>query len=387
MRNALGAFGLVAGAVVVTMTARYGYVGSDTPADGAIAAFFFAVIAVGGIAGPAVAVHLFRAATGWARLWGVLAGVVAVIALAANLSNSLGALAGRADKTIAERTRATDARKDDRAELARVTAERAAMQFSPATAEAVSNAREAVKAAERTRKAECGDGEPKQRGKNCRQRETEETDARTVLATAITSKEATDRAAKLDTDAVAIRKRLDGAPAVASVNPLAETLGRMFALPVETAATAQQVGMVVVVELLIAFALVAWELLDGPVAPAAAPAAGRRAGEGMAPKIVPGRPDASGEPLQGSNVVALDSARPAGDPAEFALTCLEPSPGASVALAELHQPYSAWCRDSGRRALANDEFAAQFARLLSFAGMRTEKHGGRVLVRNVRLVA
>jgi hypothetical protein len=362
------------------MTARYGYVGSDTPADGAIAAFFFAVIAVGGIVGPAVAVHLFRSATGWARIWGVLAGIVAVVALVANLSNSLGALAGRADKTIAERTKAADNRKDDRAELARVMAERQGLPaFTPATAETVAAAKRAADTATTNRAAECD-----KRGPNCRAREIDEQAAADKLAVATTNKAATDRAAKLDSDAAVIRKRLDAAPAVASVNPLAETLGRMFAMPAETAATAQQVGMVVVVELLIAFALVAWELLGRPMAPAASPAAGTHEGGEMAPENTNSRPDANSA---AGNVVSLDSARPTGDPAEFALRYLEPAPGASVALDDLHRPYSAWCRDAGRRALALDEFAARFAELLAFAGMSTAKRGGRLVVRDVKLVA
>jgi hypothetical protein len=86
-------------------------------------------------------------------------------------------------------------------------------------------------------------------------------------------------------------------------------------------------------------------------------------------------------------VVALDSARPAGDPAEFALERLEPSPGRSVAIDDLHQPYRDWCHTVNRRPLAPDEFAGRFIALLGFAGMRTEKRSGRVLVRNVRLVA
>jgi hypothetical protein len=69
---------------------------------------------------------------------------------------------------------------------------------------------------------------------------------------------------------------------VASVNPLAETLGRIFALPAETAATAQQVGMVVVVELLIAFALVAWKLF--------APASCRKSPRQLARQNAPAAP-------------------------------------------------------------------------------------------------
>jgi hypothetical protein len=63
--------------------------------------------------------------------------------------------------------------------------------------------------------------------------------------------------------------------------------------------------------------------------------------------------------LAADNVVSIDSAKPAGDPAEFALFCLEPADGASVAIDD---------RVDGRRPLARDEFAAQFASLLSFAG-------------------
>jgi type IV secretory pathway VirB10-like protein len=197
---------------VVALVARYGYLGSDAAADGLIAEFFFATIAMGGIAGPAVAVHLFRSATGWARLWGALAGIVAIVALVANLSNSLGALAGRADKTLAKRTKATETRKDDRAELARLMdAMKTLPAYTPATAEDVAAARAAVKAAEDSRKAEC-----ESRGKHCRARETAEQEKRADLSKALINKAATDQAAKLGADAAAIRKGLDAAPPVAA---------------------------------------------------------------------------------------------------------------------------------------------------------------------------
>ena len=109
-------------------------------------------------------------------------------------TNSLGAIAARGDSTLAEREKAVGTRKEDQAELTRLAAERAAMTFTPATAEAVSAAREAVKAAERTRKAECGEGDPKQRGKYCRDREIDEATARTALTASVGNKAATDRA-------------------------------------------------------------------------------------------------------------------------------------------------------------------------------------------------
>src|SRR5262245_44012658 len=89
MRNALGIFGMLAGIIVVAMVSRYAYAGSDSAVDGAMAGFFFAAIAIGGFAGPAVAVHMFRAAVGWGKLWGVVAALVAAVSLSVNLSNSL----------------------------------------------------------------------------------------------------------------------------------------------------------------------------------------------------------------------------------------------------------------------------------------------------------
>lgn len=346
MRAAIGIFGMAAGAIVVALVSRYGYAGSDTPLDGAITAFFFAVIAIGGIGGPAVAVHLFRTADGWACLWGIIAGPIAIVALLANLSNSLGAIAGRADKTIAERTQATDARKDDRAELTRLMREREGMPAFVATdAAAVEAAKRSADTAMRARKAECGDGDPKQRGPNCRAYEATENEANGKLATVTAAKAATDQAAALGTKADAIRARLGKAAPVASVNPLADTLGRIFHIGADDAATWQQIATVIVVELLIAFALIAWELLTPQKAVVARD------------RLLESEP--IGHP---SNVVSLDSARASGDVGKFATARLMPAPGKSVAVTELHGPYQRWCAETGCRALQREEFITQIGR-------------------------
>jgi hypothetical protein len=153
-----------------------------------------------------------------------------------------------------------------------------------------------------------------------------------------------------------VRRRLEAAPPVAKVNPMAETLGRVFALPAELAATWQQVATVVVVELLIAFALVAWEMLA------------------RTPGVLP--------PAAG-NVISIM----AGDPAKFALACLAPSPGRSLAVGELYAHYAAWCARQGLRALGGAEFEKQFLALASFAGVRKRQIKGRTICLDLALVA
>jgi hypothetical protein len=120
----------------------------------------------------------------------------------------------------AERTKASDVTKDGRAELARLIAERAALTYTAATDNTVAAAREAVVAAERIRAAGCS-----KRGPQCRAREAEEAAARAALVKAIGDKAATDRAAKLESNAAAVRARLaNSAPIAGTADPGAAAL-------------------------------------------------------------------------------------------------------------------------------------------------------------------
>ena len=80
----------------------------------------------------------------------------------------------RGDTTQAERRKAKTDSAADLADLKRIARERDGMVFVPMTAEVVQAARDAVKSAEEIRQRECGGGDLRQRGPNCRQRETEE---------------------------------------------------------------------------------------------------------------------------------------------------------------------------------------------------------------------
>lgn len=368
MRNAVGIFGGLAGAIVVALVGRYGFVTSDTRLDGAIAAFFFAVIAIGGIGGPAVAVNLFRTAEGWAKTWGLIAGVIAGVALLANLSNSLGAIAGRADKTIAERTNASEAVKDARAELKRLTHEREKLPaFTPAGDEDVTAARQAVAAAEKASKAECGDGGPTQRGARCLQREAEERAKRGSLAGILTNKGLTDQAAKIDASAAAERRKVSTTAPVGSVNPMAETLARILRIPPGDAATWQQVATVIVVELLIAFSLIAWELLTP-----------QRGAAPVEAEVIKPRRSATRRHRRalGSAVALIEANLVPGDVAQFAVAHLRPANGASLAIVDLYEPYKVWCRAQDASAVSEAQFEELFAGLCKLSGFgRADKNG------------
>jgi hypothetical protein len=125
----------------------------------------------------------------------------------------------------------------------------------------VTAAQDAVAAAERIRAAECGNGDAKQRGPNCRARESEEQTKRTALAAAVASKTATDKAAKLETQAEAIRARLDRAPPVANPNPLGAALEQIVGGAAAFLTAWQQAVVAAVFELCLVGVMVIYELL------------------------------------------------------------------------------------------------------------------------------
>ena len=184
---------------------------SATGAYGIVKAVGLFGVAFVGCHGPAWMVKA-KQRLGWSGA--VFGALVTAVCLVATLWGGLGTNASGGAGIRAERTTQGANVAADRAELARLLSTRQAMPpFAPATAETVRAAREGVTAAEAIRLRECGNGDPKQRGPNCRIRETEEQAKRDALTMAETSKAATDRAAKLDADAAAIRTRLDTSPA------------------------------------------------------------------------------------------------------------------------------------------------------------------------------
>jgi hypothetical protein len=212
-----------AAALLMIASAGFGTVFAYTQGvhHGPVLAAFAVAMALGLELSKAFAVEAtFTCFRTWAIGRGLAMALLGFVAVAYSLTAELSLMATTRGDAAAERTKASDATKDDRAELVRLIAERSAMTFTAATAETVTAARESVAAAERTRTAECG-----KRGPQCRAREADEAAARAALAKAISDKAATDRAAKVDADAAVVQSRLAKAPPVAAAaDPAAAAL-------------------------------------------------------------------------------------------------------------------------------------------------------------------
>jgi hypothetical protein len=244
-------------AIGIAFVARFAYVTSDTPTDGAASAFLFAMVAAGAFVEPAIAITVRnRGHKGAARFWWLLA----TLAVLANWTHTLGAIAHRGAGIEARGAKITADTDEDWRALARLERELGAMRFTATTAEAVAAARSAAELAERNRRAECGPNN-ETRGERCRARELEEQVKRDALAKAVSDKAATDRATQLAGEAAELRKSLAASPIPSTGNALSNALGRVLAIPAITAATIQQGFVSAIVELLIAAVLALPELL------------------------------------------------------------------------------------------------------------------------------
>ena len=379
MRSAVGIFGVVCGLIVIGLVGRYGFKSTDIEADAWIMAFLFGAIAAGGLFGHAVAVRLWRTS----QAASIAVGIVSAVALLLNLSNSLGAIAGRADTATMERIAKNRSIRSAESELKRLTDLRTAIPaFLQTDADAISAAKRAADAATTAKERECGGGDPRQRGRYCRDKE----DAEKAAADALTAaKAATDRATKLEADAQKQRDRLAELGPLVTVNVQGSAIAKLFRLPDEEAdfaATAQQFGVAVVVELIIVMFMIAWEVLGH-----AAPLASRP--EDVANKAAVASlevsPPATLALPPSPKLVAVNNEPRAGSIPRIMTAALEPAAGKRVELEEAFGAYAGACQSEGMRAVPPGLFVDPLRTFCKAAGIRIKDEGGHVYLMNVRL--
>lgn len=384
MRVTVGIFGLVCGAIVVALVARYGFKTTDIEADAWIMAFLFGVIATFGLAGHAVAVRLWK----HNRAISLIAGVVAFGALGINLSNSLGAIAGRSDAVTTERIEHNRAVRAAEAEHKRLTELRSSMsEFVEVDAGAVEAAKRAADAATQSREAEC-----KKRGNLCRDREADEREATDKLAKASANHAASERARQIEAQIAEQRAKLAKLGGIQTVNAQGSAMARLFRLPDDEAgyvAVAQQFAMAALVELIILVCLISWEAM------APAPSARREDEAGpplTAGEVIAKNPSPSaGEverlpPPPRPRLVAAKKEPPAGPVPQIMTDALEPAKGQRVQLEAAYVRYASECKVSQREPVEPDVFMDALARFCKVTKIRTKLDCGRLYLLDVQLV-
>jgi hypothetical protein len=360
--------------ISAALAAVYGYTTGNTEAMGLLRALGWAAVAfVGGCCPAWFFSHLEDKSYGRA----VFTGVVALVCAGVTLNGSIGGITGTGDKYAAERAKTLEAAKSDRATLATVTRERDTMIFTPATSEVVEAARSAVATAERNRISECG-ANNERRGTRCRERELEEQAKRDALSIAVTNKVASDRAAKLDTDAAAIRARLDKAPAMQNANPGAAAVSRLLGIEVDDAVSWQALLGALALELAGMAAMMRADSRKLPSKEAGVTDAPAQAVEQTAPPIASPLAEASMLAPAGPDIVG-----------RFMLACLRKASGEEVVGGAIYARHQRWCSEQEPPLFALDprSFAQQFAARCERHGIRTRRDGSKVYCVDVQLVA
>ena len=385
-------FGVLCGAVVIAIAARYGFKTSDNDFDGYIWAFTYGAVTTGGLFGHALALRVWR----HDKRIGLAAGIISGLALVISLSNSLGAMAGRGNEQQAERMRVADTVRDLRRGLERAETERKELKFDAADDAAVNAASAKAAAASAAKEAEC-----KWRGQRCRDKETEESAALAALEAATKNKAATVRAAKLDADIAAFREKIERAGPVLEANSQGNALARLFNLPEAKAATLstyQNLAMALVIELLIVMSMVVSEVLEhhearAPAAEAKPIPAEQTAAATPLPSPAEAAPMMEAIPIaetpkafpapQRPRLIA-SQAKPVGSVPVILADILEPGRG-KVEIANLFAAYSDACEAQGKRPIPANEFPAELAALCEQIGVKIEGGNDGVFLLKVKI--
>ena len=407
MHRMIGTSAVVAGMIIVVLAARHGYVSSGAPASGVVVATFFALFAIGGLVGPAFAVYLWQRS----RAWSILVGFLALAALGATLSITLGAIQGRADEPRVERivepkaepiaepepivepVKVADPFAEDRDALDRIKRELASLRdHDMITAAVVEAAKAVAAAATESRQAACSSNSGGQSNR-CSQRESDERLALGAVAEAKENRAATERVNALRVELAMIQRRLAEAPPPVIEAPRAEApppvikTRRAHAPPPEdllteaaertqlfqipnvadvTAATWQKFARAAFLELLIACAFVAFELTR--------PKALQRAASSLKPL---GRGLSRGR--------AVSAQTPTRRIYEYADDRLEKQVGTEVAFSDVYRDYEAWCQHHRTSVLTPYDFADRVARIFKGTDVFTRDRNEIIQLVNVRL--
>ena len=311
---------------------------------------------------------------GAVRLWfsghpapAIAMGVVGAMALLVTITNSLGAIASRADAVTTQRETVANARQDDRRELKRLQDALASLgRFTPTDAAAVAAAKRAADTAAKNREAECD-----KRGPNCRAREIDEQNSTTSLAAVTAAKAAIEAAAAYEAKIGELRARLDrpNGEAIGQANPLGAILERISGIAAQSLTAWQITASAIVFELCIVVAMIGYEALRHASITATA---AKQKDEANEPAEAPTQAAMRSQTVTASAAKAKPPNKPRGSVNRFISENVATSSSAKILMRELLAAYRAWCAKRDHQPLDNEKVVDELENLLTHLGVTIE---------------
>jgi hypothetical protein len=394
MKWGVGLFGVLLSAGIIYVAGLFGYKMGDDATDAWVWACGFGAITFAGLFGFMVAVRLWSYKKhGWCAIV-VLLGAASVLI---SLSNGIGAVSGRMNKAQAERVKTNESIGDDRADLKRMQDERKSLNFKDTDQTAVDVAKAKADAATQARKTECQGAQDSR----CIKKQEVEQAALAEYRDALQNMKTTKRAAELDKNIPALKKKIEDAGLVLKANSQGAALASLFGLPEDQAdwvMTRQNFGVAGVLEALAAICLAIFEVMFTHERAERAKAAQevatlaevKPASDGLAkavPMVEPlpygGEPKAF--PVPPKLRLITSRVNPLERVAEIMAEIMEPGSG-KVELMELFSAYRDRCQAKGKEPIPA-EFSGAVAALCKRLGIQIEDDDAGIYLLNVRLKA
>jgi hypothetical protein len=397
MRKLLIAIVVLGGLASVAMCASYGWDQATILKDQISQAFFYGMVAVFTLVLHIVAFRIWIA--GW-RGSGALIGSAAFLAFVMTAFTSLGGLATRTDHTTTERQHEIDTADDTKRQIRALERERDGMTFRHTTQAVVDAAQLAANTAKQARAAECGNGDPKQRGRFCHQKEDSEAAAIETLAEAQANKAATDRFDQIEKDLIRLRPQT-GQNSAGTADPLKAMLTDILNVTWATFLTGwQKVFLAGIYDICMIASMIGIEVLgqlpakrrdDEAETPAKSEPAQRVEISESTPVVIetvaePATPAKLPPPARPKLATARNDA-PAASIVRIMTAALELAKGQRVDLEAAFHRYAADSKAEGRDPVEADVYIDSMARFCKTVGIKTKTINGKLYLLGVQLVA
>jgi hypothetical protein len=357
---------------VIALAAASGYAVGAEPADRFAAALFYSIIAAAGLAGPAIAWHLYRRPR--LKPLGVLLGIVSAATLVTSVTQLSRAAptpaAATAPATLPAGTPAPEtsasvqaaAPGQDDLELQRIASERSGLYFSGTSTEALGAARAAYLAAQGAHYSKCVEGhDPK-----CAELAADLATKQTAFLAAVRDRTATEQAEKLDAEAARIRARLAAPSPQGPVKRLQDAVVRqapMFETIPRVTVPSPRTFMILAAEIAIAAALIFWDV------------PGRSPKAAAASRTLDASPGRQARREQAS----------ARDLTRFVQACISPARGESVELRTLYLRFVDWCEEQRLSAPPPRAFTQEFINRCADVEIEVRPGGSDIVCLDVKL--